>query len=242
MARFAIPHPFHVKLPRIPPMPSNLLRLRTPRLELVAATAEMLEADLCGREELAEALGVEVPKEWPPLNWEPEPIEYLIHWMHRRVDAAGWFAWYCIYRTDFQPESRTGFQPVCHESRENETTNLPIEKPSIGRQVGNLSYDTLIGGLGFLGPPNAAGETAVGYSLLANFHRQGYCTEALSALVGWAFSHAELKTLLIRTYQNHRPSIRVAEKLHFEFAGPGPEQDTVEYVLCREMWMKDRPV
>ena len=87
--------PFHVKRPSIPPMPSNLLRLKTPRLELIAAKTEMLEADLAGRKELAEALGVEVPDAWPPINWEREPIEYLIHWMQKRPDAPGWFAWYC---------------------------------------------------------------------------------------------------------------------------------------------------
>jgi [ribosomal protein S5]-alanine N-acetyltransferase len=220
-------------------MPSNLHRLRTPRLELVAATAEMLESDLAGHEELAEALGVEVPKDWPPMNWEPEPIEYLIHWMQRRMDAPGWFAWYCVV---------TPFSGRVHAAGENAEISSAAKRPAqvpglnAGKKFGDLiEQNTLIGGLGFLGPPNAAGETAVGYSLLAHFHRQGYCTEALSALVGWAFSHSELKTLLIRTYQNHRPSIRVAEKLHFEFAGPGPEQDTVEYVLCREMWMKANP-
>jgi [ribosomal protein S5]-alanine N-acetyltransferase len=214
------------------------LRLQTPRLELLAATPEMLRADLAGRTHLAELLGVDVPDAWPPVNWEPEPIEYLIDWMQRRPDAPGWFAWYCVRRTGFQPvESRTGFQPVTSTA---EATSAAEESNSecVARQVGNLSYGPLIGGLGFLGPPNACGETAIGYSLLSNYHRQGYCPEALAALLGWAFSHAELKTLVVRTIRNHRPSIRVAEKLRFEFAGPGPELDTVEYVICREIWTK----
>lgn len=163
----------------------------------------MLEADLAGREELAAALKVEVPKAWPPISWDREPIEFLIGWMRRRPDAAGWFAWYCVQK---------------------------------GEIVDSEKQNTLIGGLGFLGPPNAAGETAIGYSLLSNFHRQGYGPEALCALIDWAFAHGELKTLVVRTMAHHRPSIRVAEKLGFEFAGPGPEQDTVEYVLCRKEW------
>jgi [ribosomal protein S5]-alanine N-acetyltransferase len=215
-------------------MPSNPLRLQTPRLELIAATAEMLHADLAGRKELAEALGVEVPDAWPPVNWEREPIEYLINWMQKRPDAPGWFAWYCIRRTDFQSvESKTDLQSV-----ESAASLKKISGRQNTRQIENLSYDTLIGGLGFLGPPNAVGETAVGYSLLANHHRQGFCPEALTALLDWAFDHADLKTLVIRTPRQHRPSIRVAEKLRFEFAGPGPEQGTIEYVLCREVWTK----
>jgi [ribosomal protein S5]-alanine N-acetyltransferase len=198
-------------------MPSNL-RLQTPRLELVAATVEMLQADLAGREKLAEALGVEVPAAWPPINWEREPIEYLIHWIQRRPDSPGWFAWYCTLLPS--PSGRGAGGEGC------------LANKLVDSKVQNI----LIGGLGFLGPPSAAGESVVGYSLLADFHRQGYCPEALAALVDWAFSHAELKSLLIRTLLGHRPSIRVAEKLGFEFAGPGPEPNTVEYVLCRKGW------
>jgi RimJ/RimL family protein N-acetyltransferase len=148
--------------------------------------------------------------------------------MQKRPDAPGWFAWYCLRRTDFQ-------------SVESPASLNELVRKDKTRQIENLSYDTLIGGLGFLGPPNAVGETAVGYSLLANHHRQGFCPEALTALLDWAFTHADLKTLVIRTPRQHRPSIRVAEKLRFEFAGPGPAQGTVEYVLCREVWAKAIP-
>jgi [ribosomal protein S5]-alanine N-acetyltransferase len=206
-------------------MPSHPLRLQTPRLELIAATVEMLKADLAGREELAAALKVEVPDTWPPINWDREPIEFLSDWMRRRPDAHGWFAWYCILR-------RTDLQSVHLPA----SSARQAEKMMSPRPIVDPFDNTLIGGLGFLGPPNAAGETVVGYSLLPNYHRQGYCPEALAALIDWAFSHGESKTLAIRTIANHRPSIRVAEKLRFEFAGPGPDQDTVEYVLCRNDW------
>ena len=210
-------------------MLSNPLRLQTPRLELLAATAEMLQADLDGRQELADALGVEVPETWPPVNWERGPIEYLMGWMQKRPDAQGWFAWYCVLR-------RTGFQPV---ELPNSLKNLAGEETT--RQVGNLSHDTLIGGLGFLGPPDAAGETEIGFSLLSDYHRQGYGPEAISTLVDWAFSHPELKMLVIRTLPLHRPSIRVAEKLRFQFVGPGPDPDTVAYALDRAGWKRESP-
>jgi [ribosomal protein S5]-alanine N-acetyltransferase len=210
-------------------MPSHVLRLQTPRLELIAATAEILGADLTCKEELAAALKVEVPDAWPPINWERGPIRFLIDWMHRRPDAPGWFAWYCILR-------RTDSQFVHLPA----SSSRQAEKPTSARQIGNLPCGTLIGGVGFLGPPNATGETGIGYSLLSNYHRQGYCPEALAALIDWAFTHGESKTLIVRTIANHRPSIRVAEKLGFEFAGPGPERDMVEYVLCRNAWKARR--
>jgi ribosomal-protein-alanine N-acetyltransferase len=224
---------FHVKL-GIFDMASQNLRLRTPRLELVAGTVEMLEADLAGREQLAKALGVEVPESWPPVNWEPKPIRFLIDWMKKRPDADGWFAWYCILsRTDFQSVERTS-----GNSAASSTPPLRKTAEKSDRPLGNLSHGTLIGGLGFLGPPNSVGETAIGYSLLANYHRQGLCPEGVSALVDWAFGHPELQMLLIRTHPQHRPSIRVAEKLGFQFVGPDKELDTIDYGLERAGWKK----
>jgi RimJ/RimL family protein N-acetyltransferase len=44
--------------------------------------------------------------------------------------------------------------------------------------------------------------------------------------------------LIIRTDPHHRPSIRVAEKLGFQYLCPGPEANTVEYSLDRSDWMK----
>ena len=208
----------------MPSMPSNPLRLQTPRLELVAATVEMLQADLAGRKELAEALGAEVPDAWPPVNWERGPIEYLMGWMQKRPDAQGWFAWYCLLLPS--PFGRGAGGEGVNEPRK--PINPPIQ-------------NTLIGGLGFLGPPNAAGETEMGYSLLPDFQCQGHCPEALSALVDWAFSQSELDMLIIRTAPHHHPSIRVAEKLGFQFVGPGPDPDTIEYALDRAGWIQLRP-
>jgi RimJ/RimL family protein N-acetyltransferase len=205
-------------------MPSNPLRLQTPRLELVAATAEMLQADLAGRKELAEALGVDVPDAWPPVNWERGPIEYLMGWMQKRPDAPGWFAWYCTLLPSTFGRGAGG-----------EGMN------ELKKQSNPPNQNTLIGGLGFLGPPNAAGETEMGYSLLSDFHRQGYGPEALSALVDWAFSQPGLDMLIIRTAPHHRPSIRVAKKLGFQFVGPGPDPDTIEYALDRAGWIQLRP-
>ena len=161
--------------------------------------------------------------------------------MQKCPDAQGWFAWYCIFSSPLAGTrfvetgvgSRTGFQPV-----KSTKSGKSVSRKEEERQVGNLSHNTLIGGLGFLGPPNAAGETIIGYSLLADFHRQGYCPEAVSAIIDWAFSHPELNMLIIRTSPHHRPSIRVAEKLGFQYLCPGPEQDMVDYALDRADWMR----
>jgi RimJ/RimL family protein N-acetyltransferase len=48
--------------------------------------------------------------------------------------------------------------------------------------------------------------------------------------------------LLIRTHPHHRPSIRVAEKLGFQFVGPGNEPDMVGYALDRAGWKSKNTV
>ena len=50
--------------------------IRTPRLELVPATAAQLRADLESREALAAALGVAVPESWPPELYDADATRW----------------------------------------------------------------------------------------------------------------------------------------------------------------------
>jgi [ribosomal protein S5]-alanine N-acetyltransferase len=73
------------------------LRVRTPRLELIAATLELLEAELAGPEALGEILGVPVPDSWPPGEYDQEALDFFVS----RVfiygpSVVGWYNWYAI--------------------------------------------------------------------------------------------------------------------------------------------------
>lgn len=46
-----------------------------------------------------------------------------------------------------------------------------------------------IGGIGFLGGPDELGEVEVGFGLVPAVRGAGLATEALTALIGWAFGH-----------------------------------------------------
>jgi RimJ/RimL family protein N-acetyltransferase len=71
------------------------MRVETDRLVLVAATTELLRADLDGPAALAGALGVAVPASWPPDYYERDDVERALAFVH---GAPGWSTWYLIER------------------------------------------------------------------------------------------------------------------------------------------------
>ena len=101
----------------------------------------------------------------------------------------------------------------------------------------------LLGSAGFKGIP-ADGLVEIGYSILEEHQRNGYCTEAVRALIGWAFQHPEVNIIIAHTLPSLLPSIRVMEKCGLTFAGHGPLEDgmqTVRYELTRESFQRLRP-
>jgi ribosomal-protein-alanine N-acetyltransferase len=94
----------------------------------------------------------------------------------------------------------------------------------------------LLGNAGFKGVPKN-GSVEIGYSILEAHQRMGYCTEAVRALVGWAFQCPAVRKVVAHTLPGLVPSIRVMEKCGFAFAGDGPIEDgmqTIRYELTLE--------
>jgi len=77
------------------------------------------------------------------------------------------------------------------------------------------SMDTSIGGIGFTGEPNGSGEVEIGYMIDGQHHNKGYATEALQLLVGWAFTSESVKCIIVHTYADNLPSIRILDKCGF---------------------------
>lgn len=93
----------------------------------------------------------------------------------------------------------------------------------------------LVGKAGFKGPPT--GESVeIGYSVLEAHQRNGYCTEALCALLHWAFAHEAVDTVVAHTLPALRPSIRMLAKCAFLPVAVGPVTGgarTIRYELRR---------
>ena len=79
-------------------MPVELLT-RTARLELLAATLDLIEAELAGPEALGALLGVPVPASWPPGEYDRDALEFFTSRLVAGGPAAlGWYNWYAITR------------------------------------------------------------------------------------------------------------------------------------------------
>jgi RimJ/RimL family protein N-acetyltransferase len=66
-------------------------------------------------------------------------------------------------------------------------------------QLIRRSDGAVIGDAGFLGPPDDTGAVSVGCAVTAGARRQGYATEALAALLGWAREQSGLTCVLADT-------------------------------------------
>ncbi len=68
----------------------------------------------------------------------------------------------------------------------------------------------------FKGMPNAAGEIEIGYGTYDEFQGKGFMTEALGAMIEWAFSQPGVKTMLAETDQTNEASHRTLLKNNFK--------------------------
>ena len=77
------------------------------------------------------------------------------------------------------------------------------------------------------------GAWTIGYSVLPQFRRRGYASEATAALIAQAFEHEEVERIIAETYPELVASIGVMEKNGFRFAGPGDGERVIRYELRR---------
>jgi len=90
----------------------------------------------------------------------------------------------------------------------------------------------LVGQGGFKGPPQD-GSIEVGYSIVDAFQKRGYATEAVGALIEWAFTQPGVDRVIAHTYRHLHASIRVMEKNGLVYLGMGDEEGLVRYGRVR---------
>jgi RimJ/RimL family protein N-acetyltransferase len=91
----------------------------------------------------------------------------------------------------------------------------------------------LIGGCGCTESPETLEEVELGYSILKEFRRHGYVTEAINGLVPWIFRYSPVQSVCAQTYPHLAASIGVLRKCGFVLDGTGKDPGTVLLRLKR---------
>jgi RimJ/RimL family protein N-acetyltransferase len=95
----------------------------------------------------------------------------------------------------------------------------------------------LIGMGGFKGEVNESGVVEIGYSIAPAYRRRGLATEAARGLIGYAFSHPQVKRVDAHTLPEKNASTRVLERVGMKHIGTviDPEDGEVwHWSLSRE--------
>lgn len=85
---------------RRPRHPLRVIESR--RLTLVAATPRLVEADLAGRDDFADAIQAEVPANWPPPLFGGAVMRAVIQQLDDPAEH-GWSVWYLVSRKVERP-------------------------------------------------------------------------------------------------------------------------------------------
>ena len=82
--------------------------------------------------------------------------------------------------------------------------------------------NTYIGDLGFKGPVDNY-SVEIGYGVLKEYEENGYTTEAVKAVVDWAYTNKDVYFVEAEVEEQNEKSKRVLEKLEFTVHGEGKE-------------------
>lgn len=91
----------------------------------------------------------------------------------------------------------------------------------------------LIGSAGYKGPPTPDGTVEIGYGIVAEFHRQGYASEAAEGLIVQAFGLPEVRRIIAETLPELAGSIGVLRRCGFVRNGEGSEPGVIRFELQR---------
>lgn len=141
--------------------------------------------------------------------------------------------------------------------------DLPLESFPLARRLDQLRRDasvqpwllramvdrasgTLVGHIGFHTPPRpeylsaiAPDAVELGYTVHAPFRRQGYATDAILALMHWAYSLHGQRCFFLSISPQNLPSTKMAQSLGFATCGSHIDEEDgleIEYVRRFEQW------
>ncbi|GGP11711.1 GNAT family N-acetyltransferase [Oceanobacillus neutriphilus] len=103
-----------------------------------------------------------------------------------------------------------GPQISAYLKRLNEDSSLLYWGPWL---VIRKSDGVVLGDIGFKGKPDEDRAVEAGYGFLESYWGNGYATEAMEALIRWAFKTLKVDRIIAETLVDNYGSIRVLQKL-----------------------------
>jgi RimJ/RimL family protein N-acetyltransferase len=93
-----------------------------------------------------------------------------------------------------------------------------------------------IGCAAFKGPPGHDRKVEIAISVLPEHQKAGYATEAVAALLAWAFEDGSVEIVAAETFPHLIGSVRVLEKTGFRHVGHGRHPGSVRLELARSRY------
>lgn len=94
----------------------------------------------------------------------------------------------------------------------------------------------IIGDIGFKGKPDNEGNIEIGYYIVPEYRRHGYCHEASNELVEWAFKQSLVNKIIAECDRDNISSIRTLEKLNMDLRDRS--ESILKWELHKNSWVK----
>jgi ribosomal-protein-alanine N-acetyltransferase len=88
-----------------------------------------------------------------------------------------------------------------------------------------------VGSVAFGGPVSAEGAVLVGYAIYAEYEGRGYATEAVKAMIAWAFTQPGVREVRALAPVWNTPALRVAENVGMRPVASEEDDDVGEVLL-----------
>jgi RimJ/RimL family protein N-acetyltransferase len=107
----------------------------------------------------------------------------------------------------------------------------PAEAPWWNWLVVDRESGEAVGSVAFGGPVNPDGAVLVGYAMYADSEGRGYATEAVKAMVAWAFAQSGVREVRALAPVWNTPALRVAENVGMRPVAADEDDDVGEVLL-----------
>jgi RimJ/RimL family protein N-acetyltransferase len=75
--------------------------------------------------------------------------------------------------------------------------------------------NTVVGDVGFFGPPGSDGSVEIGFSVVPDRRGRGYATEAVREMVEWVRAQPGVSAVVARCEKGNEPSVRTLARTGF---------------------------